>query len=186
MQINSELYRDGIDPRPGPQHYPAEIEGTSTRLLGKFAVIPYADFSAFALLKDLGVDHDWLGDEAWPVWPFALAVALGFALWLVLTFRRAPESLLAGLAAWIFLADLFLPAYRNSYNDVLMLDVVAAGVVLALRIPWAFWPGALALPVGLLVYLVAPEAPELINLPTALFAVAAVMFLFDRNGTYGT
>jgi len=132
------------------------------------------------------VEQSWLGDEAWPAWPFLLAVAVGFGLWLALTFRGAPESLLAGLAAWIFLADLFLPAYRDSYNDVLILDVVAAGLVGATKIPWAVGPCAVALPFGLLVYLLAPEQVALINFPTALLSVSAVIFLFGRNGTYGT
>ena len=177
MQANSDLYRNDVNPRPGLQPYPALTEGTSTHLLGQHAVIPFADFSVFALLKSLGVEHDWLGDEAWPAWPFLLVVAVGFALWLALTHRRAPETLLAGLAAWIFLADLFLPAYRNSYNDVLILDVVAAGVVVVSRIPWAAWPCVVALPVGLLIYLFAPEQPALINLPTALFTIGAAMFV---------
>ena len=179
MQTNSDLYRNDINPRPGAQHYPAEIEGASTHLLGQFAVIPFADFSAFAFLKSVGIDHDWLGDEAWSAWPFLLAVAVGFALWLVLTYRRAPEALLAGLAAWMFLADLFLPAFRDSYNDVLILDVIAAGVAIAAagKIPWTIWPCAIALPAGLMNYLIAPEQPALINLPTAFLTLCAVLFV---------
>jgi hypothetical protein len=187
MQTNSELYRNDIDPRPGPQSYPPQMEGTSTNLLGKFAVIPYADFSVFALLRWLGVEHSWLGDEAVPAWPLLLGVAVAFAIWLGVTQPRPTESLLAGLAAWLFLADLFLPAYRNTYNDVLILDVVAAGFVVAVvpagkwKIPWAAWPCALALPIGLLVYLFAPEDKALINVPTALFTLSAAMFLFCRS-----
>jgi hypothetical protein len=179
MQTNSDLYRNDVNPRPGPQHYPALTEGTSTHLLGQFAVIPFADFSAFALLKSFGVEQSWEGDRAWPEWPFLLVVAVGFGLWLALTFRRAPETLLPGLAAWMFLADLFLPAYRNSYNDVLILDVVAAGLVVAAlgKMPWVAWPCAMALPAGLLVYLFAPEQPALINLPTALFTLGAALFV---------
>jgi Na+/proline symporter len=186
MQLNSDVYRDGNNPRPGKQHYPAEIEGMSTLLMGKFAVIPYADFSVFALLRAVGVDHDWLGNQAWPAWPIFLAYGVGFVVWLGLTWRRAAEGLLAGIAAWIFLADFFLPAYRNSYNDVLMLDVVAAGIAVAAgvtsagKIPWGIWPCAAALPVGVLVYLAAPEQVALINLPTALLTVGAVMFVCSR------
>ena len=179
MQTNSGLYRNNVNPRPGELPWPGTLEGMDTRLMGKCAVIPYADFSAFALLKSLGVEHDWLGDQAWPAWPFLLVLMVGFALWQMLTFRRAPESLLAGLAAWIFLADLFLPAYRDSYNDVLILDVVAAGIAVAAmgKIPWAVWPCAIALPAGVLNYLIAPEQPVLINFPTALFTISAAMFV---------
>jgi len=183
MQQNSEIYRNDVDVRPGAQRYPGEIEGTSTRLLGHFAVIPYADFSAFAWLRGLGVEQQWLGDRAWPAWPLLLGVAVGFGIWLVLTARRLPESLLPGLAAWIFLADLFLPAYRDSYNDVLILDVVAVGLVAAAKMPWAVWPCAVALPFGLLVYGAAPEQVAVINFPTALLSASAVMFLFGRDGT---
>jgi hypothetical protein len=198
MQMNSELYRNNVDPAPGPQTLPAQIEGTSTDLVGKFAVIPYADFSAFALLRWLGVEHNWLGNEAVPAWPLLLVAVAGFALWLVWTQRRALEALLAGLAAWMFLADLFLPAFRNTYNDVLILDVLAAGLVAARlgpssKIPWAIWICMAALPVGWLVYGFVPEqfsvsflsdpaamqlATAVINLPTALFTIAAVMCLF--------
>ncbi|HEX4139763.1 MAG TPA: glycosyltransferase family 87 protein [Candidatus Methylacidiphilales bacterium] len=177
MQANSEIYRNDINPRPGPHHYPAQIEGAPTLLLAKYAVIPYADFSAFALLRWLGVEHEWLGDQAWPAWPLLLVIVIGFGIWLALTFRSAPEKLLAGLAAWVFLADLFLPAYRDTYNDVLILDVVAAGLVVAAKVPWAVWPCALALPFGLLVYLFAPEQVVIINFPSALLAISAVLFM---------
>jgi hypothetical protein len=177
MQVNSELYRNDINPRPGALHWPGTIEEMDTRLMGKFAVISYADFSAFAFLRWLGIEHEWLGDQAWPAWPLLLVVAVGFGLWLALTFRRAPETLLAGLAAWVFLADLFLPAYRNNYNDVLILDVAAAGIVVATKLPWAVWPIALSLPFGLLVYVLAPEQVAFINFPSALLAVSAVMFM---------
>jgi hypothetical protein len=177
MQVNSELYRNDINPRPGALHWPATLEGMDTRLMGKFAVIPYADFSVFALMRWFGVEHEWLGDQAWPAWPPLLAVAVGFGIWLAVTFRRTPENLLAGLAAWVFLADLFLPAYRDSYNDVLILDVAAAGMVVAAKVPWAVWPCALALPFGLLDYLFAPEQVVIINFPSALLAIGAVLFM---------
>jgi hypothetical protein len=179
MQANSTIYRDDFNPRPGPQRYPAETEGTSTRLLGHYAAIPYADFSVFALLRASDAGRDPLTGEAWPAWPFLLVVAVGVALWLAVTFRRAPETLLAGLAAWIFLADLFLPAYRDSYNDVLIFDVVAAGIAVTARgkIPWPLRPCVAALPAGLLVYVFAPEQPALINFPTALFTVSAALFV---------
>ncbi len=170
MQTNSQLYRNGIDPRPGAQHYPAEIEGMSTRLMGAFAVIPYADSSVFALS----------GGAGWPAWPFlaALFVAAGGWMW---TMRlRLAESLLGGMASWIFLADFFLPAYRDNYNDVLALDFVAAAVLAAARVPWSLWIAAAAVPLGLLVYIFAPEQTALINLPTALLIAAALAVLVEN------
>ncbi len=183
MQVNSHLYRNDINPRPGPQHYPGLIEGTGTDLLAAFAIIPYADASVFELLRWLRLERAWPGSEAVPAWPPLLAVGLAFAVWLWLTLRRAPESLLAGLAAWLFLADFFLPAFRNSYNDVLVLDLVI--VALAARIgpdrlaqvPWGLWPCVAALPVGWWIYVQAPERVSLINLPTALFVLGAAIFV---------
>jgi len=108
-------------------------------------------------------------------------MAVPFAVWLRLSRRMAPERLLVGLAAWFFIADFFLPAYRDSYNDVLILDVVALGVVMAGKIPWAVWPCVVALPIGWLIYAFAPQEAWVINLPTALFTVGAVGFVFGSG-----
>ena len=189
MQTHSELYRNDIDPRPGPQAYPPKIEGVPTDILGHYVAIPYADSSVYALLKDLGSDRSWLGDEAIPAWLPLLAVVLPFGLWLWLSRGLAVRHVLPGLAAWFFLADFFLPAYRDSYNDVLILDVVAAGLVAAAKFPWAAWPCALALPAGWAVYAFSPEESWLINLPTVCFALGAILtavcstFLFNNRAT---
>ncbi len=178
MQTHSELYRNDIDPRPGPQSYPARIEGIPTDILGNYVAIPYADFSMYALLKTLGINRNPLTNEAVPGWPLLILVALPFAFWLWVSRKQSPENLLMGLAAWLFLADFFLPAYRDSYNDVLILDVVLLGIAATAKFPWAAWPCAVALPVGWAVYVFAPEQNWLINLPTALFLVSSLCFLF--------
>jgi hypothetical protein len=175
MQTQSQLYRTGTDnPRPGPQSYPPTMEGTSTILLTSFAVIPYADFSAHAFLR-------WLGLAPFPALPLLLVVVVPYAAWLWLSRTQPMERLLLGLAAWFFLIDLFLPAFRNSYNDVLILNVIALGLILNDKFPMAAWPCVLALPVGWYVYIWAPEQTWLINLPTALFTLGAVLFLFLFN-----
>jgi len=180
MQMHSELYRNGIDPRPGPLSYPATIEGIPTDILGHFVrTIPYADFSAHALLR-------WLGFAPFPALPPLFAVAVPFAFWLWFSREEPAERLLPGLAAWFFLADLFLPAYRDSYNDVLILDVVLAGLVTAKKFPWAAWPCVAALPLGWGVYAFAPEQAWLINLPTAFFTLGAILFLFLFNNRAGS
>jgi hypothetical protein len=171
MRTHSELYRNAIDPRPGPQSYPPTVEGIPTDTLGNYVAIPYADFSVFALLR-------WLGFAPFPAAPVVLAVAMLLALWIGLSRKQPAEHLLPGLAAWFFLIDLFLPAYRDSYNDVLILNVVALGFVTAAKFPWAAWPCALALPLGWAVYAFGPEQAWLINLPTALFTLGAILFLF--------
>jgi len=180
MQTHSELYRNDFDPLPGPQSYPPKIEGIPTDTLGNYVAIPYADFSAHALLR-------WLGFAPFPAMPLLLAVAVPFAFWIWLSRKHPAERLLPGLAAWLFLVDLFLPAYRDSYNDVLILNVVALGLVASTRFPWTAWPYAFALPVGWLVYAFAPEQAWLINLPTALFTLGAILavvrstFLFNNR-----
>jgi hypothetical protein len=177
MQTHSELYRSDIDPRPGQQHYPATIEGTSTDLLASYAAISYADFSAHALLRSWGL-------APFPALPLLLVAVVPFGFWLWLSREQPAERLLPGLAAWFFVADLFLPAYRNSYNDVLILNVIALALVTARKIPWTLAPCALALPLGWYIYVVAPEEPWLINLPTACFTLSAVLllFLFTKRG----
>lgn len=177
MQTHSELYRDGIDPRPGPQHYPPMVEGMPTDTLGNYAVIPYADFSLTALLKALGLEQSPLTKEAMPAWPLLALLALAFGFWLWVSRMQSTERLLVGMAAWIFLADLFVPAYRDSYNDVLILDVVLPALALAGKFPGAAWPCVMAVPMGLAVYIWAPEDDWLINTPTALFTATAIGFL---------
>jgi hypothetical protein len=172
MQTHSDLYRNGFDPLPGPQHFPARIEGIPTDLLANYVAIPYADFSVHAWLAKLGF-------SPFPALPPLLAVVVPFAFWLGFSRRQPQERLLPGLAAWFFLIDLFLPAYRDSYNDVLILNVVALGILVAApKFPWAAWPCVVALPVGWAVYALAPERAWLIDLPAACFTLGALLFLF--------
>jgi len=184
METHSELYRNDVDPRPGPQGYPPAIEGIPTDVLGNYAAIPYADFSAHALLR-------WIGFAPFPALPLLFAVAAPFGFWLWLSRGQPAERLLPGLAAWFFLTDLFLPAYRDSYNDVLILDVVLLGIVTAQKFPsgkfpWAAWPCALALPVGWSVYAFAPEQAWVIDLSALLFTLGAILFLFLFNNCAGS
>jgi hypothetical protein len=110
-----------------------------------------------------------------PAWPPLALFGLGFAAWCGLSLRATPEYLAAGLASWIFLSDLVLPAYRDTYNDVLILPVFAAAFLVgARRFKWPVMLCADALPIGLLVYFTAPEQPFLINLPTTLCTAGAV------------
>ena len=89
-------------PRPGPQHYPATIEGIPTDILGNYVAIPYADFSVYALLKALGLEQSWLGDEAVPAWVPLLLLALLFAFWLWWMRGRAGETIAAGIGGVAF------------------------------------------------------------------------------------
>jgi hypothetical protein len=174
MEMHSALYRAGIDPAPGPEHFPAEIEGMSTDLLANYAAIPYADFSVHALLRGWGLE------------PFSARVPLLiflalFGAWLVWTRHRLPLQLLLGLAVSIFLADLFLPAYRDSYNDVLILNVVALGLLAVARFSWPLGLCFIALPAGWAILYFAPPHDWLIDLPSFFLTLGAAGLLFWFN-----
>jgi len=178
METHSELYRNDVDPRPGPQHYPATVEGIPTDILGNYVAIPYTDFSTYALLRTIGLERNPLTGGAIPAWPLLVAVGAVFVFWLWATRKKTMECLLPALAAWFFLVDFFLPAYRDSYNDVLILDVVLLGVVVARDFPWAAWPCVMALPLGWCVYAFAPEQAWVIDLPVFFLALGAMGFVF--------
>ena len=170
MQVHSHLYRFAIDPLPGPQHYPPTVEGIPTDTLANYVAIPYADFSAHAFLRCLGA-------EPFPALPVLLTGLTSFGIWAWLARRQSNGRLLLGLAAWMFLIDLFLPAYRDSYNDVLAIAFIATGLVAAPRLSPAIVATLLAIVAGGLVYFFAPEQAWLIDIPSALFAFSAVLFL---------
>jgi hypothetical protein len=171
MQLHSSLYRNAIDPPPGQQMFPPTVENMPTDLLAHYVPIPYADYSVHALLRALDA-------EPFPSTPILLAGLILFGSWCWALRGRDAGRLLLGLAAWMFLFDLFLPAYRNTYNDVLALDFLALGVIVAPR----FYPGlilaALALAAGAAIYLLAPEHDWLIDAPSLLLTLSALTWLF--------
>jgi hypothetical protein len=174
MQAHSELYRTGTDPAPPPERFPPEIENIPTDLLANYVAIPYADFSVHALLRGLGL-------EPFPSWAPLLVVAAAYGAWLWWSRAQGIGPLLLGVAAWSFIVDLFLPAYRDNYNDVLILNVVALGLIAFPRAPWGGWCCTAALPVGWLIYLTAPMNDLLIDLPSFFLALGAVLLLFEFN-----
>ncbi len=170
MQTQSLNYRTDVNPHYA-QAYPPKIEGIPTEaILASFVPIPFADFSAHHLLSVTGLGP-------WPDLPVLLLILVPFAAWLWWTRGAQVDLLLPGLAAWFFLIDLFLPAFRNSYNDVLILNVIALGLVTGTRLPWAIWPCLAALPLGWYVSFFSPEQAMAINLPTAMFTIGALGFI---------
>jgi len=171
MQTNSEYYRHGFNPARGPQTFPPVIEGTPTKILSHFDPFGYSDFSAYALLHRVGLP---------PISTLPVLIGVLFGAWLVWGWWRCfpIESLLPGLCAWFFLADLFLPAIRYSYYDVLILNVVLAGIVTAKKFACPAWPCFLALPLGWGAYAWSPVPAPLLYLPALLFTLGAVGFLF--------
>lgn len=171
MQEHSWLYRNAIDPLPGLRHYPPTVENIPTLLLANFVAIPYADFSVHAFLRALNV-------EPFPAVPVLVAGLIGIAAWCWAMRHRDTHRLVLGLAAWMFLLDLFLPAYRNTYNDVLALGFLAPAVLVAPRFLAAFVPAALGLTGGIAIYFIAPEQDMLIDAPSFLLTIGAIACLF--------
>ncbi|HUB68119.1 MAG TPA: glycosyltransferase 87 family protein [Candidatus Methylacidiphilales bacterium] len=173
MQTYSDYYRAHSEPSPPQREFPPRIEGVPTDILANYVSIPYADFSMHAFLR-------WLGALSFPAEPVELALVAPFGLWLWLSRGERAEKLLAGMAAWLFLADFFLPAYRNSYVDVLIINLAGLGLISSAKFPVELWPCLPALPVGWAVYLLAvPSTPAwIINLPAFLFTTGAIFFLF--------
>jgi hypothetical protein len=171
MQTHSDDYRHAWNPPRGDQAFPPEIEGTPTSVLSHMALYPFGDLSIYADLRRFGL-------APIPTWPPLGGFALLFALWLALTARLPVERLLPGLAAWLFLADLVLPTSRYSYYDIIILNVVLAGLVTTGKFPWAAWPCALALPFGWALYAFSPVPNWLLYLPACLLTFGALLFLF--------
>ena len=172
----SRLYRENVNPRPGPQPFPEWVEGMRVDLMGAFKSIPFADASVFYLARKAGHAG---------VLP-ALPILAGFLALAGLWFWRARTAtlpvLLTGSAALAFGMDFFLPALRNNYNDVLILQAAAlGGMVLQGTGKRVFW-GLLVMGVGVGIATLAMmwRAPSAINASTLLHALAALLVLLVR------
>lgn len=171
MQTWSELYRAGtFNPRPPPQAYPAEIEGLSIDTLAHIATIPFADSSLFALLKSFGATNP-------PALPVLLALVSLIGIWFWLSRGQLDEVLLVGIVAWSFLGDLFLPAPRNSYNDVQILNLLALGLLVRGRPSWIAWLLLASWPMNWAVMAALPREKWIINFPSVVMMAAAVLML---------
>ena len=185
MHTHAVEYIEGFHIDPGQREFPPRIEGVPTDIIGFFVKsIPFGQFSIHGLLLRLHVEPVGPGQDARAslvMFSAVLLVIVPFCVWLWWS-RKLPFAYLAiGTAAWYFLADLFLPDYRGCYDDVFIINVVAAGIVTATRIPCGVWPCLLALPVGWAVYAFEFDRPWAINLPTALYTAGAILFLFWFN-----
>jgi hypothetical protein len=175
MDLHSYFYRNGIDPEPPHELFPPAIEGTPTDLLANYAAIPYADFSVHGALTRLG----W---EPFPAWPPLLLVTAGYLAWLWFSRRGEGTRLLLGVACWLFLADLCLPAYRNIYNDVYVLNALVLGLMAGRGfVPWGARLCFLALPLGWAMAWFAPRRDLLTDLPSLVFTLGVGLLLFWFN-----
>ncbi len=177
MQTWSEVYREGpsATPRPPVQSYPALIEGMPIDLLARFNSIPFADTSLFALFRN------WT-PVLIPVWPVLFTLIVLFAAWCCFARSKGDDTLLIGLSAWAFLTDIFLPAYRNSYNDVMILGLAAFLVVRHGVKSKLLWLLLVAWPAGWFVMEMLPRKKWLINMPTTIMiAVAAAAVVWSAT-----
>ena len=164
MNTWSEHYRNGVNPRPPPQAFPPEVEGLPIDTLGRFVRIPFADTSIFALLR-------WQGIAPVGALPPLLVLLALCGTWAWLARRQDDGKILLGVALWMFLADFFLPAYRNNYNDVFGFAALAMAISLRGKPAAAWW---LAMVPGWWVLAVMPKPRWLINLPTVTLLALAI------------
>jgi hypothetical protein len=171
MQEFSWLYRHDYNPPSGLRDYPSFVENIPVGLLGYYSPISYADSSIHRLLREIGVE------------PISgtlvfLAGAIPFGIWCWRARRLDTPRLLLGLAAWMYLLDFMLPSYRDSYNDVLALNFLFLGILIAPRYWLAIVPAALAMIASLAVYATSPELTVYIDTSSVLFALSAILWLF--------
>ena len=170
MKAWSELHRHGEAPHPPAQTYPATVEGIGLDTLARYHVRQYADSSINRIIRGQGVLD-------FPEWPLGLALAAGIGGWFWWCRKADEMTWLAGIVAWFFLTDWFLPAYRNPYNDVLVLGALALALLMGKK---SFWLALSGVPVGFLLYQIMPTARWQIFVPTVLLLAAAVGLLLPR------
>jgi len=170
MNTWSTVYLTHSEPRPGQRAFPPEIEGMPVDHLASYKVNQFADTSVFRLFYSWG----------WKAVPAGVALALlclGFSLWLWMSRGACDAGILLGLAAWSFLADAFLPAYRYPYDDVMILNTFAL-FPLIYRMGRTFqWMTLLATLLGILTANIHPSERWWIYLPTLVMAAIAVLAL---------
>ncbi len=176
METWSTVYRTNSEPRPGKRAFPPTVEGVPTDQLAHFEVIQFADSSLFRLCR-------WGG---WPTVPAPVMLAvlgLAFGMWLWRCRGAGDAAFMLGLAAWSFLTDAFLPAYRYPYDDVMILNTLALLPVMGLL----RWPARvvamMAIAAGIWVVSIQPAGRWPIYVPTLALAGLALLALFRSTLT---
>lgn len=170
METWSQVYRTHTEPRPGPRALPPKIEGMPLELLARYKVVQYVDSSLFRVGRAFGL----LGIPA-PAMLAALAALFGVWLWFA---RRAGDgAFMLGLAAWSFLLDAFLPAYRNPYNDVMILNAIALISVIGRTRGVSYGIAIFALLTGAFMSVHLPAQPWPLYLPTLVLVALALLAL---------
>jgi len=174
MNTWSEVYRTDHQPRPGARAFPPEIEGMSLDRLAAYKVPQYADSSLFRIFRVWGVS---------PIpahWVLAMLI-IPFAFWAWCGRGSPDSSLMLGLAAWAFLSDAFLPAYRNPYNDIMILNVVALMPMLGGLERSSRVLVIIALGLGVLMTNIHPPNRWWIYLPTLVIVCVALLSVWHST-----
>jgi len=170
MKTWSEIYRTQTEPRPGARAMPPEVEGMPLAKLAAYKVMQHVDSSLYRLARASGFKNV-------PALAMLAALGLLFAVWLWPAQRAGDESFLLGLAAWSFLLDLFLPAFRYPYSDVMILNTLALIPVIAWGRKAAYATALLAIVLGVWMVSILPPAPWPLYLPSMALALLAMLIL---------
>jgi hypothetical protein len=171
MHTNSDYYRyNNLPPRP-EQAFPETIEGVPLATMGNMVTFPYVDDSIYALARRFGLG-------APPDLPVLLVFGTLFCAWLWWKRRATIESLLPGMAAWLFLSDFVMPTTRWAYYDIMILNVILAQIAVAKKFPCGALPGL----IGVIVMWSYPAFGNvplaMLFVPQALFVASALLALF--------
>lgn len=170
MKTWSEVYRTQTEPRPGPRPMPPEVEGMPLAKLAAYKVVQHVDSSLFRLARAFDFKNV-------PALAMLATLGLLFAMWLWPARRAGDEAFLLGLAAWSFLLDLFLPAFRYPYSDVMILNTLALIPVIAWGRKAAYATALLAIALGVWMVSILPPAPWPLYLPSMALALLAMLML---------
>lgn len=170
METWSKVYRTQTEPRPGPRAMPPEVEGMPLGDLAAYKVVQHVDSSLFRLARACGI-------KSIPAIAMLAALGLLFAAWLWPARRVGDDAFLLGLAAWSFLLDAFLPAFRYPYSDVMILNTLALIPAMACARKAAYGLALLALALGVGMVSILPPAPWPLYLPTVAMAFLAILAL---------
>ena len=170
MDTWSKVYRTHSEPRPGKRAMPPEVEGMPLRDLAAYKVVQHVDSSLYRLARAFGY-------KGIPAAAMLAALGLLFAVWLWPARRAGDEAFLLGLAAWSFLLDLFLPAFRYPYSDVMILNTFALISVIASGRKASYGIALLSVALGVWMVSILPPSPWPLYLPAIAMAMLAMLML---------
>ena len=170
METWSKIYRTQTEPRPGARPMPPEVEGMPLAKLAAYKVVQHVDSSLYRLARAFGFRDI-------PAVAMLAALGLLFAVWLWPARRAGDEAFLLGLAAWSFLLDLFLPAFRFPYTDVMILNTLALIPAIAYGRKAAYGIALLSIVLGIWMVTILPPVPWPLYLPSVAMAILAMLLL---------